>query len=36
MLGAAGEVPPLAVVLSLSLSPELIETQLNTAAINGV
>jgi hypothetical protein len=36
LLGAAGEVPPLAVVLSPSLSLELTETQVDVAAINGV
>jgi hypothetical protein len=35
-LGAAGEVPPLAVALSSSLSPELTETQVDAMAVNRV
>jgi hypothetical protein len=36
VLGAASEVPPLAVALSPSLSLELIETQVDVAAVNEV
>jgi hypothetical protein len=36
VLGAASEVPPLAVALSPSLSPELTKTRVDAAAINGV
>jgi hypothetical protein len=36
MPGAADEVPPLALVLSPSLSLELTKTQVDVAAVNGV